>query len=87
MKALFAKLWSALGPWLHKVLSQDNGTPSSIRLAMVGWNLAVILVWLILCACHREMVDIKPGVLEALAIANGAKVVQKFGESDGSPQP
>ena len=72
-----------VGPWLQKVLSQDNGVPSSVRLVLLGWNAVVIIVWLTLCACRHTMVDIQPGVLEALAIANGAKVVQKFGEKDG----
>ena len=85
MKALFGKLWSALGPWLRNVLSEAGGAPSSVRLVMFGWNLAVLVVWLTLCIYYHGMVKIDESVLGVLAIANGGKIVQRFGEPDGPP--
>ena len=85
MKAFLFGLIGRLSPWLHRVLSENNGNPSCSRLTMFGWNALVAAVWLVDCVIHRHMVGIDGSVLAALGIANGTKLGNKFGEPGGPP--
>ena len=85
MKALALKLWARLGPWLRGVLSENNGTPSSSRVLMLGWHVLVAGVWLADCWIHRHMAAIDNTVLVLLGIVGGQKVANKFAEPDGPP--
>ena len=86
MKALFLKLWAKLGPWVHRLLSEDNGNPSSMRLIMVGWHGIVALVWATLSIHGGTMVPLDPSIVETLGMTIAGKFGQKFGETKVDPQ-
>lgn len=78
MKAFFSNLFARLTGWVKKLLSEDNGNPSSIRLVMFGWHLAAMLVWIVVSFAHMEMAHVNQGILAVLALVSGTKVAQKI---------
>ena len=67
-------------PWLCRFLSQDNGTPSSMRLFVFMWHVPCVLLFTGLTIYHRHFEDIPPVLAELLCGLTGIKAIQKFGE-------
>ena len=81
MTPLLASLGNRLAAWLRRVLSEDNGNPSSVRLVLVGWHVLVGVVWAYLCVRAGKMVPLDASVVQTLAMTLAAKFGQKFTEA------
>ena len=86
MKAFLSNLLGRLPAWLHKLLSEDNGNPSSMRLVMVAWHVTVGAVWAFLCVHSGMMVPLDASIVQTLGMTLAAKFGQKFTEAK-APAP
>ena len=80
MKAFLKSLFPRLLAWMHKLLSEDNGNPSSMRFVMVGWHALVAVVWAVLSIHSGVMVPIEQSIVETLGMTIAGKFGQKFTE-------
>ena len=78
--------------WLKHVLSEANGTPSSIRIFLgiaVFCAVGAIVYVLIQHARLHVLTDLPPGVVSVInwtvSVLAGAKAASKFGEGNDGP--
>ena len=79
--------------WIQKVLSEANGTPSSVRIFLglaVFIAVSAVIYVLVQHARLGTIIDLPPGVVSVInwtvSVLAGAKAASKFGEgNDGAP--
>lgn len=66
-----------------KILSNDNGTPGSVRLILLLWSLGILFVYIVtsLKSVPISMANIPETNLYVLATIIGGKTVEKFIEN------
>lgn len=68
-----------------QIFKEENGQWSGTRIVTVICPLLIVGVWTHLCLRTGTFLDIPAGVVAALAIFLGSKVVQKFTEHKNGP--
>jgi hypothetical protein len=64
-----------------KLIADDTGAPSVMRLVFLFVILAVVTVWAVLSIRAGAFVPMPVGVLELIGILTGGKVAQSFSEN------
>lgn len=70
--------------WLHELVSDNAGGPSTARVVVLAWGIGSFLIWAIQSVVEGKVSDVPPGVVSVLAILTAGKVIQRFGEKDDS---